>query len=82
MLFLSKSIASVCLTLFWKNDLLLDGQVQYDETASHAPLLRMERCGARYDAVRCNGQRSALHRPSQRAASAIAARYIFLPKTM
>lgn len=28
MLFLSKSIASVCLTLFWKNGLLLDGQVQ------------------------------------------------------
>ena len=82
MLFLSKSIASVCLTLFWKNDLLLDGQVQYNETASHAPLLRMERRGARYDAVRCNDQRSALYRPSQRAASVIAARCIFLPKTM
>lgn len=32
MLFLSKSIASVFLTLFWKNDLLPDGQVQYDDT--------------------------------------------------
>ena len=82
MLFLPKSIASACQTLFWKNDLLLDGQVQYDETASHAPLKRMVWCGAQYDAVRCNGQRSALHSTLQRAASAIAACCIFLPKTM
>lgn len=32
MLFQPKSIASVCLTLFWKNDLLLNGQVQHDDT--------------------------------------------------